>query len=29
MNYIQPDNPYQNGYIEQFNHTDRTEMLDL
>ncbi|WP_420895176.1 integrase core domain-containing protein [Snodgrassella communis] len=29
MDYIQPSSPYQNGYIERFNHTYRTEVLNL
>ncbi|MCO6523381.1 MAG: transposase [Snodgrassella sp.] len=29
IDYIQPDSPYQNGYIERFNRTYCTEILDL
>jgi putative transposase len=29
IDYIQPRSPYQNGYIERFNRTYRTEGLDL
>ncbi|WP_369796852.1 MULTISPECIES: integrase core domain-containing protein [Snodgrassella] len=29
MDYIQPDSPYQNGFIERFNRSYRTEVLDL
>ncbi|WP_373885725.1 integrase core domain-containing protein [Snodgrassella alvi] len=27
MDYIQAGSPYQNGYIEQFNRTYRTEVI--
>ncbi|WP_442903587.1 integrase core domain-containing protein [Gilliamella sp. Pas-s25] len=29
MDYIELGSPYQSGYIEQFNRTYRTELLDL
>ncbi|WP_100098925.1 integrase core domain-containing protein [Snodgrassella alvi] len=29
IDYIQASSPYQNGYIERFNRTYRTEVLDL
>jgi putative transposase len=29
IDYIQAGCPYQNGYIERFNRTHRTEVLDL
>lgn len=29
IDYIKPESPYQNGYIERFNCTYRTEVLDL
>ncbi|WP_143558347.1 DDE-type integrase/transposase/recombinase, partial [Snodgrassella alvi] len=29
IDYIQPGSPYQNGYIERFNRTYRTEVLGL
>jgi putative transposase len=29
IDYIQPGSPYQNGYIERFNRTYHTEVLDL
>ncbi|WP_371807105.1 integrase core domain-containing protein [Snodgrassella communis] len=29
MDYIQSGSPHQNGYIERFNRTSRTEVLDL
>jgi putative transposase len=28
LDNIQPGSPYQNGYIERFNRTHRTEVLD-
>ncbi|WP_287955660.1 IS3 family transposase [Snodgrassella sp.] len=29
IEYINSGNPYQNGFIERFNHSYRTEVLDL
>ncbi len=29
LDYIKPGSPYQNGYIERFNRTYRTKVLDL
>jgi transposase InsO family protein len=29
IDYIKPSSPYQNGHIERFNCTYRTEVLDL
>ena len=29
LEYIKSGSPYQNGYIERFNRTYRTEVLDL
>ncbi|NUE67278.1 transposase family protein [Snodgrassella sp. ESL0253] len=29
IEYINPGSPYQNGFIEQFNRSYRTEVLDL
>ncbi|WP_100102668.1 integrase core domain-containing protein [Snodgrassella communis] len=29
MGYIQLCSPYQDGYVERFNRTCRTEVLDL
>ncbi|MCO6548832.1 MAG: transposase, partial [Gilliamella sp.] len=29
IDYIKPGGPYQNGYIERFNRSYRTEVLNL
>ncbi len=29
LDFIQPDKPMQNGFIERFNKTLRTEILDM